>query len=95
MNGESFTSNDQIQVGDDVVIYGQLMLFGSTLEMDANNYIYQHNGEGDGGIEVTKYETLAAAILDNTDVVCCASVLTCYLVASEVLGNTRLDRKTV
>ena len=61
LNGESFTSNDQIQVGDDVVLYGQLMLFGSTLEMDANNYIYQHNGEGGGGIEVTKYETLAAA----------------------------------
>ncbi|MCR4612896.1 MAG: chitobiase/beta-hexosaminidase C-terminal domain-containing protein [Bacteroidaceae bacterium] len=61
LNGEAFTDNDQIKVGDDVVVYGKLVLFGSTKEMDANNYIYSLNGEGGGGIEVKTYETLAAA----------------------------------
>lgn len=61
LNGEAFTDNDQIKVGDDVVVYGKLVLFGSTKEMDANNYIYSLNGEGGGTIEVKTYETLAAA----------------------------------
>lgn len=61
LNGEAFTDNEQIKVGDDVVIYGKLVLYGSTKEMDANNYIYSLNGEGGGGIEVKTYETIAAA----------------------------------
>ncbi|MDO4995469.1 MAG: DUF6359 domain-containing protein [Bacteroidales bacterium] len=61
LNGDAFTDNDQIKVGDDVVVYGKLVLFGSTKEMDANNYIYSLNGEGGGTIEVKTYETLAAA----------------------------------
>lgn len=61
LNGEAFTSNEQIKVGDDVVVYGKLVLFGSTKEMDQNNQIYSLNGEGGGGIEVKTYETLAAA----------------------------------
>ncbi len=39
LNQASFTSNDQIQVGDEVVIYGKLTTYGTTNEFAANNYV--------------------------------------------------------
>lgn len=42
---EAFTANDQIKVNDEVIVYGKLTLFGTTYEIDQNNYIYSLNGE--------------------------------------------------
>ncbi len=41
----NFTSNEQIEVGDEVIVYGYLYLFESTQEMYQNNYIYSLNGK--------------------------------------------------
>lgn len=38
-NGENFTSEDDVQVGDVVVIYGSLTKFNSTYEFAADNYL--------------------------------------------------------
>lgn len=38
-NGDNFTSEDDIQVGDEVVIYGNLTKYGSTYEFAANNQL--------------------------------------------------------
>ena len=38
-NGDNFTSADDIQVGDEVVIYGNLTKYGSTYEFAANNQL--------------------------------------------------------
>ena len=38
-NGEDFTSEDDIQVGDTVVIYGTLKKYNTTYEFDANNQL--------------------------------------------------------
>ena len=38
-NGDSFTSEEDIQVGDVVVIYGSLTKYGSTYEFSANNQL--------------------------------------------------------
>lgn len=38
-NGENFTSADDIRVGDKVVIYGDLIKYGSTYEFAANNQL--------------------------------------------------------
>ena len=38
-NGEDFTSDDDIQVGDTVVIYGNLKKYNTTYEFDANNQL--------------------------------------------------------
>lgn len=38
-NGENFTSEDDIQVGDVVVIYGNLTKYGNTYEFGANNQL--------------------------------------------------------
>ena len=38
-NGDNFTSEDDIQVGDIVVVYGNLKKYNSTYEFDANNQL--------------------------------------------------------
>lgn len=43
-----FTSEDQIKVGDKVVVYGGLLLYNSLYEVGANNYIYSLNGNTSG-----------------------------------------------
>lgn len=40
----NFTSNAQIAVDDEVIVYGYLYLYGTTKEMYQNNYIYSLNG---------------------------------------------------
>lgn len=45
VGGIQFTKEDQIKVGDKVVVYGQLTDFNGTYEFIANNYIYSLNGE--------------------------------------------------
>lgn len=42
-NGDNFTSADDIQVGDEVVIYGNLKKHNSTYEFDANNQLVSLN----------------------------------------------------
>ncbi|MBQ3440643.1 MAG: BACON domain-containing protein [Bacteroidales bacterium] len=43
--GEKFTSEDQIKVGDEVVVYGAVKVYNGTPEFDAKNYIYTLNGK--------------------------------------------------
>lgn len=47
LNGADFTSDDQIQVGDEVVIYGKLTTYGTTNEFAAGNYIVSLNRPSD------------------------------------------------
>ena len=42
--GEKYTSEDQIKVGDEVVMCGVLTKFGSTYEMKEKNFLYSLNG---------------------------------------------------
>lgn len=42
--GEKFTSVDDIKVGDEVVVYGQLKKFKTTYEIDKNNTLISKNG---------------------------------------------------
>lgn len=42
--GEKFTSVDDIKVGDDVVVYGQLKKYNKTYEIDKNNTLISKNG---------------------------------------------------
>ncbi len=49
LNGDKFTSESDIKVGDKVVVYGQLTLFYSTPEVTTGSSIYSLNGEGGGG----------------------------------------------
>ncbi|MDO4161007.1 MAG: hypothetical protein Q4D41_11165 [Prevotellaceae bacterium] len=44
LDGAKFTSEDQIEVGDEVIVYGTLTLYGTTYEINSGNYIYSING---------------------------------------------------
>ena len=53
LNGEKFSSEDQLKVGDEVVIRGKLVLYGSTPEINTNSVLISINGQtgtvaGDG-----------------------------------------------
>lgn len=43
--GEKFTSEDQIALGDEVVVYGKVKVYKETPEFDANNKIISLNGK--------------------------------------------------
>lgn len=55
-----FTADDQIKVGDEVVVYGKLTLYNTTYEIDQNNYIYSLNGKTSDGQEDGPYATVEA-----------------------------------
>lgn len=44
LNNEKFTSEDQLKVGDEVIVVGKLLMYNSTPEMDKGNYIYTKSG---------------------------------------------------
>lgn len=41
----NFSSADQVQVGDEVIVYGQLYKYNNTCEINTGNYIYSLNGK--------------------------------------------------
>ena len=51
LNGDKFTAEDQIEVGDKVLIYGKLKSYNGTPEVDANNYIISILEDVSSGIE--------------------------------------------
>lgn len=48
LNGDKFTSADQIKIGYEVVVVGQLTNYNGTYEFNSKNRIYSINGEGGG-----------------------------------------------
>lgn len=65
LQGEAFTANDQIKVGDEVVVYGQLTKYNDLYEMAQNNVLYSLNGVTDG-IDGVKADVKAQGIYDLT-----------------------------
>lgn len=45
-NGDMFTSKDDLQVGDEIVVYGQLTTYNGTDEMAKNNVVITHKRDG-------------------------------------------------
>ena len=58
LDGEQFTAEDQINVGDEVIVYGQLVNYGGTYEMTTGSEIYSINGITSGISNVTVEEGL-------------------------------------
>ena len=48
LNNEKFTSEDQIKVGDEVIVYGQLMNYSGIYELGTGNILYSINGQTSG-----------------------------------------------
>lgn len=53
IGSEKFTAQDQIKVGDEVIVYGKLVLYGTTNEINSGSSIYSLNGSTTGISKVT------------------------------------------
>ena len=51
IGGANFESNDQINIGDEVIVYGQLVNFNGKYEINSNNQIYSINGATSAGVK--------------------------------------------
>lgn len=69
LKNEKFTSQDQLKVGDEVVVVGNVVNYkGNTPEFNANdNYLYslKSNGSNEGGGEASGNEMTAATIISG------------------------------
>ena len=66
-NGANFTSADDIQVGDEVVIYGNLKKYSSTYEFDQNNQLVSLNRseKQDAGLSFGETTEFTITLGDN------------------------------
>lgn len=51
IGGAKFESKDQINIGDEVIVYGQLVNFNGKYEINSNNQIYSINGATSAGVK--------------------------------------------
>lgn len=49
LGGAKFTSSDDIKVGDEVIVYGQVVIFNGKYEFTQGSQLYSLNGETSGG----------------------------------------------
>ncbi len=61
LNNEKFTSADQIKVGDLVIVYGKLVSYNGTDEINSGNYIYAIQRDPSGISSISADETNADA----------------------------------
>ncbi len=59
LENHAFDTANDIKVGDEVIVYGLITLYGSTYEVNSGNYIYSLNGE-------TKYQEKEQKDISNT-----------------------------
>ena len=64
-DGKKFTSIDDIKVGDVVVVYGKLKKYGTTYELDKNNFLISLNGTTTGITNITTDEAAKNAPVYN------------------------------
>jgi len=67
LGNTKFTSEDQLSVGDEVVVYGTLMSYNGTPEMKQGNYIVKQNGSTSGSSSEGGSTTVAGASGSGTE----------------------------
>ncbi len=94
LGGKKFTSADQVKVGDDVIIYGQLTNYSGTYETVGKGaaYVYSLNGETDGGGDVPPV-TGDAEETTVSDFIAKADTNTEYILTGKVSGLTNASFK--
>lgn len=64
LKGEKFTEENQIQDGDEVIVYGKLVNFKGTKEMTTGSSIYSINGDT-GEVEEEPYDVVGNGTIEN------------------------------
>ncbi|GJG37312.1 hypothetical protein PRLR5107_24670 [Prevotella lacticifex] len=65
LENKKFTAEDQIKVGDKVVVKGKLIDYKGTLELGQRNYIYSLNGKTTAGDEPVEPKDTASYTVDQ------------------------------
>lgn len=65
LGNNKFTSEDELSVGDTVIVYGQIINYYNTIEFAQYNYIVYQNGAGEGGSSDSDTDTSGAGTLSN------------------------------
>lgn len=60
LGGANFESNDQIKIGNEVIVYGQLVNFKGKYQINSNNQIYSINGVTAGVQNITVEQNVNA-----------------------------------
>ena len=60
LGGANFESDDQINIGDEVIVYGKLVNYNGTYEVNSNNQIYSINGKTAGVQNITVEQNVNA-----------------------------------
>ena len=60
IGGANFESDDQINIGDEVIVYGKLVNYNGTYEVNSNNQIYSINGVTAGVQNITVEQNVNA-----------------------------------
>ncbi len=64
LDGEKFTAEDQLNVGDEVVVYGQLSVYNGSHQITTGSSIYSINGKTSGINAVSVDQTTDEAIFN-------------------------------
>lgn len=64
LDGEKFTAEDQLNVGDEVVVYGQLSVYNGSHQITTGSSIYSINGKTSGINAVAADKTADGAIFN-------------------------------
>lgn len=89
--GEGFTSADQLQVGDEVVVRGNLAEYGGTAEVDKNNVLISLNGQTSATTGVAGEVAISGNSVTLTNPTATAGSETATLAATDVTGLNRQD----
>ena len=65
LQNEKFTSEDQLQDGDEVIVYGQLTDYNGTKEFTSGNYLYSLNGKTQDDTPQEEYTCTGDGTLAN------------------------------
>lgn len=60
LGGANFTEEEQINIGDEVIVYGKLVDYNGTYEVNTNNQIYSINGKTAGVQNITVEQNVNA-----------------------------------
>lgn len=91
LNGEEFTSEDQLNVGDEVVILGKLTTYNGDPQVNTGSKIVSINGEG-GGSTAGGAVSISGDVVTLTNGAVTAGTETATLNVADITGLKRGDK---
>lgn len=91
LNGEEFTSEDQLKVGDEVVILGKLTTYNGDPQVNTGSKIVSINGEG-GGSTAGGAVSISGDVVTLTNSAVTAGTETATLNVADITGLKRGDK---